>query len=106
MRPTTSAEKGRPLREGSEERTMKSEPRIEPMGHERMSEDIRTRRTPTDSVLPMGSFGPMRPEKTRGKKNEANKALCPSTLQKFCKKFDGSGDLYDHIAQYRQLLFA
>ena len=48
----------------------------------------------------------MRPERTRGKKNEANKALRPSTLQKFCKKFDGSGDPYDHIAQYRQLLFA
>ena len=26
--------------------------------------------------------------------------------KKFCKKFDGTGDPYDHIAQYRQLLFA
>ena len=30
----------------------------------------------------------------------------PTSLQKFCKKFDGTGDLYDHVAQYRQLIFA
>ena len=30
----------------------------------------------------------------------------PTTLQKFCKKFNGSVDPYDHVAQYKQLLFA
>ena len=44
--------------------------------------------------------------RTRGKKGGEGKTLRPSTLQKFCKKFDGTGDPYDHVAQYRQLLFA
>ena len=30
----------------------------------------------------------------------------PTSLQKFSKRFDGSGDPYDHVAQYRQLIFA
>ena len=42
--------------------------------------------------------------RTRGKKRGEGKTLRPSTLQKFCKKFDGTGDPYDHVAQYRQLL--
>ena len=51
----------------------------------------------------LGSIVPSPPprlERTRGKWDEANKALRPSTLQKFCKKSDGTGDHpYDHIAQ-------
>ena len=30
----------------------------------------------------------------------------PTSLQKFCKKFHGTGDPYDHVAQYHQLIFA
>lgn len=29
-----------------------------------------------------------------------------SSLQKFCKNFDGSKDCYDHVAQHRHLVFA
>ena len=47
-----------------------------------------------------------RVERKRGKKGGEGKTLRPSTPQKFCKKFDGTGDPYDHVAQYRQLLFA
>ena len=54
---------------------------------------------PTEFLFPKA-------ERTRGRKGGEGKTLRPSTLQKFCKKFDGSGDPYDHVAQYRQLLFA
>ena len=30
----------------------------------------------------------------------------PSQLQKLCKPFDGSGDPYDHVARFRQVLYA
>ena len=66
-------------------------------------------RTHLPKAEPIGSTihtPPPRAERTSGKKDEAVKALRPSTLQKFCQKFDGTGDPYDHIAQYRQLLFA
>ena len=41
-------------------------------------------------------------------RNDASwdKKMRPTMLQKFCKKFDGSGDPYDHVAQFRQLIFA
>ena len=45
-------------------------------------------------------------KRIRGRKGGEGKTLRPSTLQKFCKKFDGTRDPYDHVAQYRQLLFA
>ena len=34
------------------------------------------------------------------------KKMTPTMLQKFCKKFDGSSDPYDHVAQFRKLVFA
>ena len=37
-------------------------------------------------------------KRTRGRKGGEGKTLRPSTLQKFCKKFDGSGNPYDHVA--------
>ena len=44
---------------------------------------------------------------TRGKKDKTrDKKLRPTYLQKFSKKFDGTGDPYDHVAQFRQLVFA
>ena len=46
---------------------------MEPTSHEQMSEDIRTRRTPANLVLPIGSYGPMRPERTRGKRMKPTK---------------------------------
>ena len=60
---------------------------------------------PKGSTIP-AKFPFPRAERTRGKKGGEGKTLRPSTLQKFCKKFDGTGDPYDHVAQYRQLLFA
>ena len=48
-------------------------------------------------------FG-LKPHKTRGKRDD--KKVRPTSLQKFCKKIDGTGDPYDHIVQYRQLIFA
>ena len=38
--------------------------------------------------------------------NSWEKHLRPTYLQKFSKKFDGTGDPYDHVAQFRQLIFA
>ena len=35
-----------------------------------------------------------------------DKKMRPIVLQKFYKKFDGSNDPYDHVAQFRQLTFA
>ena len=35
-----------------------------------------------------------------------NKKVRPSQLQKLCKTFDGSGDPYDHVARFRQVLYA
>ena len=60
---------------------------------------------PKGSTMPT-EFPIPRAERTRGKKGGEGKTLRPSTLQKFCKKFDGTGDPYDHVAQYRQLIFA
>lgn len=37
--------------------------------------------------------------------NPWEKQLRPTYLQKFSKKFDGTGDPYDHKAQFRQLIF-
>ncbi len=34
------------------------------------------------------------------------KRVRPSQLQKLCKAFDGSGDPYDHVARFRQVLYA
>lgn len=34
------------------------------------------------------------------------KKMTPTMFQKFCKKFDGTGDLYDHVAHFGQLVFA
>ena len=45
-------------------------------------------------------------ERTRERREEANKTIRQSALHKFCKTFDGTRDPYDHVAQYRQLLFA
>ena len=35
-----------------------------------------------------------------------NKKVRPSQLQKLCKAFDGSGDPYDHVERFRQVLYA
>ncbi len=34
------------------------------------------------------------------------KKVRPSQLQKLCKAYDGSGDPYDHVARFRQVLYA
>ena len=60
---------------------------------------------PKGSTIPAEFLFP-RSERTRGRKGGESKTLRPSTLEKFCKKCDGTGDPYDHVAQYRQLLFA
>ena len=56
----------------------------------------------------MGASKPLEPgrdprdrfDQSRGKRD--NKKVRPTSLQKFCKKFDGIGDPYDHVAQCRQ----
>ena len=35
-----------------------------------------------------------------------SKKVKPSQLHKLCKAFDGSGDPYDHVARFRQVLYA
>ena len=42
-------------------------------------------------------------DRPRGPKDNRRKR--PTSLQKFGKRFNGSGDPYDHAAQYRQLIF-
>ena len=61
---------------------------------------------PAMPEAPLDHLGGYRPERIRGRRGDSVKGIRPSTLQKFCKKFNGSGDPYDHIAQYRQLIFA
>ena len=43
-------------------------------------------------------------DQPRGPKDD--RRMRPTSLQKFSKRFDGSGDPHDHVAQYRQLVFA
>lgn len=44
----------------------------------------------------------------RGRRNEDeySRRVRPSTLQKLVKKYDGTGDPYDHIAAFRQAIRA
>jgi hypothetical protein len=58
-------------------------------------------------AAPLETKGGFRPKRVRGKKEpQWGKQIRPTSLQKFCKRFNGSGDPYDHVAQYRQLLYA
>ena len=66
-------------------------------------QDFRGPELPAGTTAPMDHIGRLRAERARGQRGETNKTIRPSTLQKFCKKFNGSGDPYDHIAQYRHL---
>lgn len=44
--------------------------------------------------------------RTRGKREELGaKNIRPMTLQKFCKKFDRTGDPYEHVALFNQLIY-
>ena len=45
------------------------------------------------------------PRAPRPRRNDRRKVR-PSQLQKICKAFDGSGDPYDHVARFRQVLYA
>lgn len=57
--------------------------------------------------FPSDLKGGFKPDKTQGKQETSwGKQVRPTSLQKFCKIFNGTGDPYDHVAQYRQLLFA
>ena len=40
------------------------------------------------------------------KRRYDQKKVRPSQLQKLCKAFDGNGDPYDHVARFRQVLYA
>lgn len=45
--------------------------------------------------------------RTRGKRYESRaKDIRPTTLQKFCKKFDGTGEPYEHVALFNQHIYA
>ena len=49
---------------------------------------------------------PYVPRPTRRHEDEHHKKVRPSALQKMVKKYDRSGDLYDHVAAYRQAVHA
>ena len=77
-------------------------------------------RTPRPRMGEMGGYivnrGPNIPHQPRKKQARIDpqvrnnefwgKKMTPTMLQKFSKKFDGTGDPYDHVAQFRQLVFA
>ena len=77
-----------------------------PFSRMHLDEEPKPREESIGSTMPLPSTREPRLERTRGRRIEANKNIRPSTLQKLCRKFNGSRDSYDHIAQYRQLLFA
>ena len=62
----------------------------------------------TEPSMPKGKGKPKFPEpRPRGKRDESgSKNIRPTTLQKFCKKFDGTGDPYEHVALFNQLIYA
>ena len=65
-----------------------------------------TGKPPDEPAIPKGKpkFPKPRP---RGKKEESgSKNIRPTTLQKFCKKFDGTRDPYEHVALFNQLIYA
>ena len=57
------------------------------------------------SAVPMPRVEPdnRRPPRRRG---EDNRKVRPSALQKLVKKYDGSGDPFDHIAAFKQAVHA
>ena len=77
----------------------------ETLSHLHLKEHPRLREEPMASAILSELIFP-RAKRTRGRKGGEGKTLRPSTVQKFCKKFDGTWDPYDHVIQYRQLLFA
>ena len=70
----------------------------ETLSHMHLKEDSRPREEPRALAVPCELLFP-KVEKNRGRKGGEGKTLILSTLQKFCKKFDGTGDPYDHVAQ-------
>ena len=55
---------------------------------------------------PRGSRGDSKDRFDRPIGPKDDKRMRPTSLQKFSKSFNGYGDPYDHVAQYRQLIFA
>ena len=82
------------------ERSMPLPPTEGAMPHMHSREDLRPIEEPRGSTIPAELLFP-KVERLRGRKGGEGKTLRPSTLQKFCKKFPGIGDSYDHVAQYR-----
>ena len=56
--------------------------------------------------MPEDPFNPRRGGHGRRHDDEYSRKVRPSTLQKLVKKYDGSGDPYDHIASFRQVVHA
>lgn len=53
-----------------------------------------------DPIVPRGK-GKFQEPRTRGKREESGaKNIWPTTLQKFYKKFDRTGDPYEHVALF------
>ena len=62
---------------------------------------------PADAPFEINGRGKFPGPKGRGKREElGNKNIRPTTLQKFCKKFDGTGDPHEHVALFHQLIYA
>ena len=62
-------------------------------------------------LRPMGRVDPPPlepyvPRPTQRHEDEHHRKVRPSALQKMVKKYDGSGDPYDHVAAYRQAVHA
>ena len=89
----------------SRERSMPLPPTKGAIPRMHSRDDLGPIEEPRGSTIPTELLFP-KVERTRGRKGGEGKTLRPSSLQNLGKKFDGTGDPYDHVVQYRQLLFA
>ena len=97
-------ERPRPI-VSSRERSMPLPPTEGAISCMHSRDDLGPIEEPRRSTIPAAILFP-KEKRTRGRKGGEGNTLRPYTLQKFCKNFNGIGDPYDHVAQYRQLLFA
>ena len=68
--------------------------------------DLTWKGQPLFNVVNPTSTAKQEHKPTRKHEDDYHKWIRPSTLQKMVKKFDGSGDPYDHVAACRQAVHA
>ena len=90
-----------------EEERAKSRKDTNPIRHSfSYFEDSKRYRAREEPPKPSESF-PFPRERGRGKREDYTSGqIRPTTLKKFSGKFDGTGDPYEHVSQFHQLLFA